>query len=416
MISYFTDFIELNTKHNNLVVQPRMGFRCAKMMRQGLQAVRDANATTVGTLTLDSYTRVGDYEAASKAIQTKQDLNGYPIVSYGAGVTTGMLEGIHRAEFPVQVRHGTALPLRVFQEMAAVNIDATEGGPVSYCLPYSRLPLQVAIKGWEDAVTHLASCKNIKAHIESFAGCMLGQLCPPSLLIALNILEAMFFKSLGITSVSLSFAEGTNIEQDYVALQVLRKLANKYLHDIQWHVVVYTYMGVFPGTYDGANRLIADSAQLAQFAGCERLIVKTPVESQRIPSVQENIESLELAASYANKPFSIAHDADEYAVILNEAESIIQQTLAEHNDIGQAFLQSFQKGQLDVPYCLHANNKGIAKTIIDERGYLKWADVGNMPIALSNSSKQMITSKAFMEMLSFVKYKYDDLGGLNDCY
>ena len=61
-----------------------------------------------------------------------------------------------------------------------------------------------------------------RAHLETFGGCLLGQLCPPSLLVAISVLEALFFVQHGLRSVSLSYAQQTHPAQDIEALAALR--------------------------------------------------------------------------------------------------------------------------------------------------------------------------------------------------
>src|SRR5207247_55293 len=113
---------------------------------------------------------------------------------------------------------------------------------------------------------------------ETFAGCMLGQLCPPALLVALSVLEGLFFRDHGLRSISLSYAQQTSYRQDVAAVRALRTLANHHLAGLDWHVVIYTYMGVYPRTYAGARELLRESVQLAVTTGSERIIVKTPDE------------------------------------------------------------------------------------------------------------------------------------------
>ncbi|MYW20388.1 methylaspartate mutase, partial [Streptomyces sp. SID2955] len=52
----FGAFVRRAHDAGRLVVQPRMGMSSPERMRAGLLATRDAAATTVGTITLDSYT------------------------------------------------------------------------------------------------------------------------------------------------------------------------------------------------------------------------------------------------------------------------------------------------------------------------------------------------------------------------
>src|SRR5581483_6686062 len=146
---------------------------------------------------------------------------------------------------------------RIFGALIAAWLDATEGGPVSYCLPYSRMPLDASVQNWARACELLAGLRETGAepHLETFGGCMLGQLCPPSLLIAMSVLECLFFRQHGLRSVSLSYAQQTSAEQDIEAVLALRRLAGEWLPGIDWHIVIYAYMGVYPRTPDGASRL-----------------------------------------------------------------------------------------------------------------------------------------------------------------
>lgn len=413
---YFTSFIKNMRQANKLIVQPRMGFGTCEKMQIGLQAVKSTQAPTIGTITLDSYTRVNNYKDAQKALDEGHDLNGYPIVNHGEIKTRAMLQDLQDEKFPVQVRHGTALPLEIFKAILASGIDATEGGPVSYCLPYSRVSLQQTMTAWAECCKLLANQResNMICHLESFAGCMLGQLCHPSLLIALSILEGLFFKKYGLVSVSLSFAQGTHSSQDLAALSVLRRLAKQYLNDIEWHVVVYTYMGVFPKTVQGAYDIIQESARVAKLGCAERLIVKTPAEAHRIPTIEENIASLEitfLASEEIKNSDTYKIDIDEENKIFQQASYLIESVLNLEADLDKALLKAFEKGYLDVPYCLHQDNKNKSRTYIDKNGYLQWADVGCMPFPDHKeikTNKNSVSSDNLLYMLSYIQQRFDN--------
>src|SRR5436853_235982 len=76
------------------VGQPRMGIADPAGMRAGLRATRAADATTAGTVTVDSYTRINDHVAARYALDNGADLNGFPIVAHGPAVVSAMLDGV----------------------------------------------------------------------------------------------------------------------------------------------------------------------------------------------------------------------------------------------------------------------------------------------------------------------------------
>ncbi|WP_107486245.1 methylaspartate mutase [Streptomyces sp. MUSC 14] len=409
MSGYFDRFVAESHRLRTLVVQPRMGMGNIRTMRAGLGAVAALDVAAVGTITIDSYTRVGDYTTSLERLAAGEELNGYPLVSHPTGATLDMLEGLYGPGFPVQVRHGTARPQRVFEKLVEVGLDATEGGPVSYCLPYSRLPLADAVDAWAESCRFLAGATE-HGHIESFGGCLLGQLCPPSLLVAMGILEGRFFRQHGVRHLSLSYAQGTLAVQDRGALRALRTLAAEYLGDTTWHVVLYTYMGLFPRTPNGATALIRDSAQLARDAGCERMIVKTVSEAWQIPSVSENLTALRLtAADSGTRSAPSALEDAFFEETLHEARMIVEAVLNLDADVGAALTDAFRRGLLDIPYCLHQDNRAEATCVIDDRGALAWGERGRLPLprAAERAAGGGLGSDELYDMLNHVANRYD---------
>lgn len=393
-----------------LVVQPRMGMSDPGTMRRGLAATRNADGCTVGTVTLDSYTRVGDLDAARLAVLGGEGLNGYPIVTHDEATTRSVLDGIRSPDFPVQVRHGSAAPLDIFSSLMKAGIDASEGGPVSYCLPYGRIPLETSIENWARSCARFAESTELgmDPHLETFGGCMLGQLCPPSLLVAISALEAYFFRYHGIRSISASYAQQTDFEQDTEAVSALRRLCGELIPDADWHVVIYAYMGVYPSTACGAYSLLGAAARLAAGTGCERLIVKTEAESLRIPTIEENVLALEHAAAEASRTAvmdELPVDSQTYA----EARAMVTRVLELDAEPGRALLEAFRRGYLDVPYCLHPDNRGLTRSYIDDGGRLRWGSIGNLPLdgITEPSAAKTVTSALLLSSLGFVSRRFD---------
>ena len=411
-------FVRGTRRRGRVIVQPRMGMADPSAMRAGLRATRDLGAPTMGTLTLDSYTRLGEHGAARRALAAGEALNGYPITAHPTATTRAMLDGVPAPSFPVQVRHGSARPVRIVRAMLAAGLDATEGGPVSYCLPYGRTPLRTAVASWARACELLAERSRGTPHLESFGGCLLGQLCPPSLLVAVSVLEALFFRQHGVRSVSVSYAQQTNAAQDRAAVRALRALAAEFLGAEDWHVVIYTYMGVYPRTPSGARRALADSARLAARTGAERLIVKTVAEAYRIPTVEENLAALRLADRAATGAAGTtdtdgaatpeASDDEPGDGVHGEARTLVTAVLAEHPDIGTALLRAFARGLLDVPYCVHPDNPGRARSRLTADGRLSWADTGNLPLArAAPPRREPVSGPDFLSALRYVAHRYD---------
>ncbi|EHR51358.1 glutamate mutase epsilon subunit [Saccharomonospora marina XMU15] len=389
-----------------LVVQPRMGMSVPSTMREGLLATRRAAAATAGTITLDSYTRMGQHHAARRALADGVALNGYPLVAHSPATTQEVLAGVLDADFQVQVRHGTADPQDIFRVMGKVGLNASEGGPVSYCLPYGRTPLAEAVTNWERSCELLAE-SSTRPHLETFGGCMMGQLCPPSLLIAISLLEGLFFVRHGVRSISLSYAQQTHPEQDAEAIHALRRLADELFAGIDWHVVLYTYMGMYPETAAGARLLLANAVQLAMRSGVERLIVKTEAESSRIPTIAENVAALEQADAVARTHREVARRPVDTG-IYSEAAALVEAVRNLHPDVGRALVIAFRMGYLDVPFCLHPDNQGQARGALADDGRLVWARVGSMPIALDSTRREVqMTASGLLSSLSYVRRKFD---------
>lgn len=407
-------YVQEAARGGRLVVQPRMGMADPAEMAAGLRAVAAADAPTVATLTLDSYTRVGDHEGAARALATGAPLNGFPLVAHGARIAAEVAAAARPV--PVQVRHGSAAPGDIFATMAKAGLTASEGGPVSYCLPYGRTPLAESVAAWRDATAELAArsrAAGLRAHLETFGGCLLGQLCPPSLLVAMSVLEALFFTRQGIGSVSLSYAQQTHPVQDVEALTALRMLADELLPaDTDRHLVLYTYMGVYPRSAEGARLLLDSSAELAVRGGAQRMIVKTEAEAHRIPTVAENLASLESCARRAERARTVgdlpwSHQVDP-GPILAEARALIEPVLA-YDDLGAGLLAAFRSGLLDVPYCLHADNRGLSQGAIGADGRLRWAQTGRMPLTTTERTPSRLRSGELLQMLNFQARRFDEL-------
>ncbi|MEV6874248.1 methylaspartate mutase [Amycolatopsis sp. NPDC051128] len=394
-----------------LVVQPRMGMSDPAVMRAGLLATRAAAATTVGTITLDSYTRVGDHAGARAALESGAALNGYPITAHEPATTRRVLAGTASDGFPVQVRHGSAVPEEIVATVIRAGLHATEGGPISYCLPYSRVPVQNSVRSWARCCEQLAALRStgVEPHLESFGGCMMGQLCPPSLLVAISVLEGLFFRGHGLRSISLSYAQQTSPEQDREAVLALRTLAAELIGDLDLHVVIYTYMGVYPKTPGGATGLLADAARLAVRTGAARLIVKTVAEAHRIPTIAENVAALEAAALAAAGCVPDAVPAPDTGIYA-EARALVEAVLNLRADIGHALADAFRLGYLDVPFCLHPDNAGVARSYLDTDGWLRWSRTGSMPLPPERrpGAAGELTAAGLLASLSFVERTYDE--------
>jgi methylaspartate mutase epsilon subunit len=169
-------------------------------------------------------------------------------------------------------------------------------------------------------------------------------------------------------------------------------------------------MGLYPTTDAGAYRLLGQAAELAVNTGSERLIVKTVAESRRIPTIEENVAALEHAAAVARrtapgKPADPGRDSQTY----QEAATLVAAVLDADADIGQGLLAAFHRGHLDIPYCVHPDNAGRTRSYIDVDGWLRWVDIGALPLAhlVKAAGARRVTSRSLLADLSYVRRTFD---------
>jgi methylaspartate mutase epsilon subunit len=94
-----------------------------------------------------------------------------------------------------------------------------------------------------------------------------------------------------------------------------------------------------------------------------------------------------------------------------EARTLVHTVLGLHDDVGTALLAAFRRGLLDIPYCLHPDNAGRARSFIDRDGRLRWADTGALPLPhAAVSTARKVTSADLLSALSHVQRAYDHGG------
>ena len=391
---------------NVLYVQPRMGVSCIHEMHRRLSILKNSGLPIIGTLTLDSYSRVGQFQELQKAFQNRMPINGFPITIYTPSEIREEILSLQSDSFFIQVRHGTPQPETLFNHMLKCGLYLTEGGPASYCFPYGRIPLRDSIHSWKKACLKLSEARE-NVHLESFAGCMMGQMGHPTILIALSILEGLFFSQTGIYDISLSYTQGYSLQQDLAAVSALKELAKTYFPpNVKWHVVVYTFMGLYPQTQHGHEAILRESVQLAHQSGAKRLIVKTAEESTKIPSFEENFAALTFAANQKSFFETPEFDTEEKEKLIFQASQIIESVLHLDQDIGNCILKGFQKGLLDVPFCLHPDNPNQTTTYLDKHGYVCWGRTGNLALPPVKAERKL-TSSELINSLSFNRNRFE---------
>ncbi|KJK38653.1 methylaspartate mutase [Streptomyces variegatus] len=369
-----------------VAVQPRCGVGGHEEMKALLLALETEAEPDVLTVTIDSHTRLRRFEEAARTLATRpEDLNGYPLVAHGWRRGRELNEAVAA---PLEVRHGSPDPRILFDVCLASGITSFEGGGISYNLPYAKaVPLATSLAAWEAVDRRCGELAEAGVVVDrELFGTLTAVLVPPSVSLAVSVLEAVLAARAGVRCVSVAYPQGGHLAQDVAALEAIPELAGRYLPaGVDVHPVLHAFMGVFPRLRGNAEDLILYGALVARLGGASKIITKTHQEALGIPGTRANIEGLRLA-DRCNSPLLgfLSVDRDqvrrEREWILAEVDEIVEPVLARREPI-PAIVEAFDRGTLDIPFSASrfARSRVIPKR--DPEGAVRYLSAGGLPLS-----------------------------------
>jgi methylaspartate mutase epsilon subunit len=385
---------QANARANRLpiLVQPRSGVSLVERQIELFKAFKSAGADVL-SYQVDSLTRNNNYAGAEQAIRESRatgvsHLNGFPVVNHGVPALRRIITEV---KTPLQTRHSTRDPRLLAEISYAGGVTSFEGGAICYNIPYYRdYPLDESLKAWQ-YVDRLTGWYHEQFGIvldREFFGTLTATLIPPCLAIVVNVIQAVLAVKQGVKSVSLGYAEQGNRIQDVAAIRVLARVADRVLKnlghkDVQISTVFHQYMAAFPGTQKRSRELIYNSAITAALSGATRVIVKTCVESLRIPTVADNADAINLVRIGVADAAACALDelkiAAECATIEREVDFILDSVVhCGRGSLATGVVQSFRQGLLDVPFSPSIHNRGEVVTARDAEGAVRFLCTGQL--------------------------------------
>lgn len=375
-----------------MLLQPRSGVALAEEQIKLFQSFKDAGAHVL-SYQVDSLTRNNNYRAAEEAIRESQasgysGLNGFPVINHGVKTLRRIISTV---AVPLQTRHSTRDPRLLAEISYAGGVTAFEGGAICYNIPYYKnyYPAE-AIARWQyvDRLTGWYYSEFGIRLDREFFGTLTATLIPPSLAIAVNLLEALLAVQQGVKCLSLGYAEQGHRAQDIAAIRVLREkgeaiVRNAGFSDVQVHTVFHQYMAAFPTVPHLAEALVYNSAQTAALSRATRVIVKTPVESYKIPTAADNVQALSLVqrgvAAASRDRIDESQVAAEAAVIHREVDALIDSIfLCGRGSVAAGIVEGLAKGLLDIPFSPSLYNQGKVLTARDCEGAVRYLSTGNL--------------------------------------
>ncbi len=375
-----------------VAIQPRCGVGGHLEMMNLLTTLEADAHPDILTLTIDSHTRLKRFEEALRTLNRHPaDLNGYPLVAHGWQRGRELNESVTA---PLEIRHGSPDARRLFDVSVASGITSFEGGGISYNLPYSKaVPLAESLGAWQDVDRRCGELADHGVIVDrELFGTLTAVLVPPSISLAISVIEAVLAARAGVRCISVAYPQGGHLAQDVAALRCIPALAERYLPvGTQVHAVLHEFMGVFPRQRGNAEDLIFYGALVARLGGASKLITKTYQEAYGIPDTRANVEGLRLA-DRANSPllgFLTAEEtriAAEMELILSEVGDLVD-PLLERTNLIEAAVDAFDQGTLDIPFSASRYARSDIIPRRDAEGAIRYLSTGSLPFSTANRNR-----------------------------
>ncbi|MFG2485846.1 cobalamin-dependent protein [Streptomyces virginiae] len=379
-----------------VLIHPRTGVAGVHEQTELFRVLHEAGADVL-SFQIDSLTRNNLHDQvelllkeSSAQLDSFHGLNGFPLVNHG--ITAGRTITAKFPDTPFQVRHSTRDPRLLAEITYASGVTAFEGGALTYNLPYYRnYSPRHSVPRWKyvDRLTGLYHERFGITIDREFFGVLTAAMVPACVAVVACVLEALLAAEEGVKSVSLGYAEQGNRAQDIGAIRALRRVGRHYLDryghdDVAVHTVFHQYMAAFPGDRKKSRSLLHGSAVTARLSGATRLMLKTAVESSRIPSAAHNAEGLLLVKSALEGPGAppVPAEADaEEDLIVRESHAVLDAILAlDAAGLGERVALAVERGLLDVPFSPNLWNAGRAMSVRDCTGAVRFAETGAIPL------------------------------------
>ncbi|MFC6718496.1 methylaspartate mutase subunit E [Natrialbaceae archaeon GCM10025810] len=374
----FADVLE---SADHPLLQPRAGVPRLEDQIELLQYLHEEGAADLLPTTIDSYTRDNEYgkaqEGLDKARDTGEDtLNGFPAVNHGIDGCRELIEAI---DAPIEVRHGTPDARLLAAITFAGGFQSFEGGPISYNIPYTkRHDLAKTIEHWQfvDRLAGAYTERGVRINREPF-GPLTGTLVPPSIAIAVMLIEGLLAATQGVRSLTLGYGQVGNVVQDVAALRALRKLGNEYLpDDVVVTTVFHEWMGGFPPDEARANGVISLGGMTAAIAKPDKVITKSPQEFQGVPTKEANAAGLRTTRQIIDMAIEQQIDIDgieEEQELIERETRCLMDTVFDHGDgdVAWGTIKAFESGALDVPFAPSDSARGDVLPARDDDGRVR---------------------------------------------
>ena len=407
----FAEKLELADKAGITTAQPRAGVPLLDEHITLMKYLQDEGGADFLPSTIDAYTRQNRYEEGERGIEESKKagrslMNGFPAVNWGVAHCRKVVESV---KLPLQARHGTPDARLLSEIIHAGGYTSNEGGGISYNVPYAKaVSIENSLAFWQYADRLVGFYEENGVHLnrEPF-GPLTGTLVPPSMAIAVGIIEALLAAEQGVKSITVGYGMCGNMMQDVAAVISLRELTKEYMKtygykDVYVTTVFHQWMGGFPPDESRAYGLISLGSTIAALSGATKVIVKTPHEAFGIPTKEANAGGIKATKMVLNLLRGQRYPScdglkQEVELIKAETKCIMNETFRlGSGDLFQGTVKAFEAGVLDIPFAPSKYNAGKAMPARDDNGAIRYLMTGNIPFTddIKTFNQDMLEKRA----------------------
>ena len=143
-------------------------------------------------------------------------------------------------------------------------------------------------------------------------------------------------------------------------------------------------MAAFPTKLEKASNLIVASSSTAALSKANKVMIKTPVESFKIPDRQDNAYALQLTQTGFDKAANLTID---HKIVTQEKKFLKKQVMAimkyiemiGNGSLSKGALIAFQNGILDIPFSPSIYNRNKLMTARDADGAIRFINPEHLP-------------------------------------
>ncbi len=376
------------------LTQPRGGFGTLEMQKELMVTLDREGLADIVPTTTDSYTRNEQFAKAQEGIEESQArgrsmLNGFPLVNIGTRAARALIDAIDK---PAILLSGTALPRLTGETAFAAGYSGYLGSAIAYTVSYTKeMAIEEGIRNFQylDRLTALYQARGVELHRRQ-PGFLTGTTIPPSIAIAVAVLDLLLGAAQGAKNYGLELAQTLHLVQDAAAIEVCGELCQEYLEragfqDVFTPVTSLHWMGAWPQDAAQATALIVYGGVLAAISGAASVTTKTIHEAFGIPTPQLNAEGLRMTRMGIYLARNIRLDnlpefEREKELIRREVRAIVDKVLEMGDgDTATGTVRAIEAGVLDIPW---SPNKHVQSRVLPARdvdGYLRIFDPGAIP-------------------------------------